>query len=175
MSPAVKGIEEKIDWVLYDSATLGAADVFVTLFQQPFGQVGKRLPDTNLRSAGSMPGKQNFLVKAVTFHAQPDVTKTLLVALLKDAALDLKIGEKSYLQIPLQRITAGCGVQGLTTGTTIELYHNGPGDPRAVFSLEKPIQIDIQENFSIELSWLTAPGVVKFWVCLEGTLSRAAQ
>jgi len=167
--------KERIDWTLYDSITLGAADTLATLFQIPYGQGGKKLADTNLKAAGTMPGKQKFLLKAITIHCEPDVTKALITSLFKSGAFDLKIGEKSYHQVPMQRLTAGCGVDGLTTATSDNFYHNGLADPRAIYTLDEGIDIEIDENFQVELSWLTAPGAVKFWVCLEGKLERAVQ
>jgi len=167
--------KERMDWIYYDSVTLGASDTLATLFQIPYGQAGKKLADTNLKAAGVLPGKQKFQIRAITMHAEPDVTRALLTALMKSGAIDIKVGEKSYLQVPIQRITSGCGMDGLTTGTSVELYHNGVADPAAIFSLDEGIDVEIDENFQVEMSWLTAPGAVKFWVCLEGKLERAVQ
>jgi len=173
--PKVGGINEQLQWVFYDAVTLGAADVDTTLFQSPKGTGGKTLEDTNMKAEGKLPSKQEFQIQAITMHCQPDVTKALLVALLKDASFELVVGDKRYLECSLQKLVAGCGIEGMTTGTAIELYHNGNGDPRAIFTLSKPVNITADENFSVECHWKTAPGAVKFWISLEGILTRPVQ
>lgn len=173
--PKVKGISEQIQWVFYDSVTLGASDVDTTLFQTPKGNSGKTLEDTNMKAEGKLPSKQEFAIHAISVHCQPDVTKALLTTLLKDASFELVVGDKRYLECPLGKLVAGWGIEGLTTGTSIELYHNGNGDPRAIFTLSKPIEITADENFSVECHWKAAPGAVKFWVSLEGILTRPVQ
>jgi hypothetical protein len=155
--------------------TLGASDTNVILFQTPKGQASKKLPDTNMDLAGQLPAGQKFTVKAITMRAEPGITLALLKALMTSGSFEFKIGEKSYLKLPVAKLTAGCGIDGVTTGTTMEAYHNGQGDPRAIYSLELPIDIDPGQNFAVEMNWNTAPGAVKFWVDLEGTLKRAVQ
>lgn len=166
---------EALHWVMYDSKLLGASDVDATLFQDPVGSASKTLQDTNMRAAGELPSEQEFEIRAISVHAQPDITKALLVGLLTDAVLEIWIGEKPYHQVPLVKVVAACGIEGLTTGTTIELYHNGIGDPRALYTLNPTLIIEPKENFRVELHWTTAPTAVKFWVNLEGILRRAIQ
>jgi hypothetical protein len=173
--PKVSGTTENLQWVFYDSLTLGASDTDAILFQTPKGSSSKTLEDTNMKSAGKLPSSQEFVIHAISVHTQPDITKALLVALLKDASFELVVGDKRYLEAPLGKLVAGWGIEGLTTGTSIELYHNGNGDPRAIFTLAKPVTIVAEQDFSVECHWKVAPGAVKFWVNLEGILSRSAQ
>lgn len=166
---------EALNWVFYDSLTLDASAVDATLFQSPVGQSNKTLQDTNMRAAGKLPASQEFEVKALGFLADPDVASADIVALLKGASFELVVGEKRYHECPLILLTGGCGIDGLTTGTSIEHYHNGIADPRAIYTIEPSVIIEEDENFRAEVHWDTAPGAKRFMILLFGMLKRSIQ
>ena len=169
----VAGVKQLLDWIFYDSFTTDGTIKEVTLFQVAVGDDSKTLVDTNMRATGKLPSGHTFRIWGLSIHTQPDETLANLVALLKDAVLTVVIGEKDQIQVPLIKLTGGAGIQGLTTGTSVEAYHNGVGDPRAIFTLKNSIDIEDDEVFRVEIKWTTAPTTgAKAWVNLEGELRR---
>jgi hypothetical protein len=170
---------EKIFYPLYDSVTLGAADLAATLFQLPVGQSSKVLFDTNMRSAGSLQMPQTYDVLAIWVSALPGVTAANVIALSK-GTLNFIVGEKSYHEILLGVLTSGGGLEVQTAQSNAAgaapIYANfGSPNSRNLYTLRYPIAIEAGEHFRVELVWPVAPNALKIYVGLEGTLGRAIQ
>jgi len=170
---------EKIFYPLYDSVTLGAADLAATLFQMPVGQGSKTLFDTNMRLAGQLQMPQTFDVLGLWIAALPGVTAASVIALSK-GTLSLIVGQKSYHEIILGALTAGGGLSVQTAQSNAAgaapIYANfGNPDSRNLYTLRYPIPIESGEHFRVELVWPVAPNALKIYVGLEGTLGRAIQ
>jgi len=57
---------------LYDyTAYAAAGQTSITFFQQPLGQAGKTIADTNLALAGQLPAPIYFLVESIEIHFYP--------------------------------------------------------------------------------------------------------
>ena len=108
---------------LYDFQTyVAAGQTSLTFFQNPIGQLGKTIEDTNMELAGALPQPKNFLIESIEVHFFPAATNADLTigpvtvqqnadALLtrssfandvyiatKLGSLNLFIGSKSYVQ-----------------------------------------------------------------------------
>jgi hypothetical protein len=170
---------EKIFYPFYDSITLGAADLAATLFQLPVGQSSKTLFDTNMRLAGQLQQPQTFDILALWISALPGASAANVIALSK-GSLSLILGHKSYHEVLLPALTSGGGLNVNTAqsnaAVAAPIYANfGSPNSRNLYTLKYPIPIEAGEHFRVELVWPVAPGALKIYVGLEGTLGRAIQ
>ena len=77
-------------------------------------------------------------------------------------------------------ITSGGGAFGMTAASVISGYSTaGTPDPRAVYTLAKPLFIAPQISFKVDLQWPTALTLVQtpvfLYVALDGDLLRPVQ
>jgi hypothetical protein len=170
---------EKIYYPLYDSITLGAADLTATLFQSPIGQSSKTLYDTNMVLAGQLQQPQTFDLMGIWIAALPGATAANVIALSK-GAMTIVVGSKPANEILLALLTSGGGLKVQTAqsnaAVAAPIYANfGQEDSRNLYTLRYPIKINAGEHFRAELQWPVAPGALKFWIGFEGSLGRAIQ
>lgn len=186
---------ETIGHMLWDSATYVSA---TTLRLQFFNAVRASLDLGNMETPSQLPAPKAFLIRAVRFYLrqQPEATTAVATAtqqtglnadmaqLLNHGVLELIVGSKVYVQIPLWAIPSGGGVKGIMTGAdadvVIQYATNGVPDPRAVFTLSKPLFLAPQINFSVVVSWPPGPltlalGDTIVTVGLDGDLVRSIQ
>jgi hypothetical protein len=162
-------MREILSQPFWDDITLGATAVRATLFQT---LTSKTLYDTNMTVAGAMPSDNFFKIKGIAFSQLPGQTGALLIALQK-GTLELFVGSSSKLQIPLFMLTSGAGIGGIVSAST-ETVNAGIPDPRAIYTLDNPIDLNAGVNFKVECVWPVAPTASTFWVFLLGDLDRPA-
>ncbi len=176
--PRIENGKEVLSWVLYDSVTLGAADVSATLFATPQGSGSKTLFNTNMKESGKMPWPDQFTFEGVRFVMPFDQTAALTIALMK-GTLSLVIGAKSYFDVPLFRVPAASGMAVLTTDdASLNLTTYGQAatpDQTSLYTFAVPLTLEAGEVFRVELVWPVAPGVSTFWCAFDGTLRRSIQ
>ena len=182
---------ETIGFTLYDSLAYTSTVTTILTF---FTTVQATVDRGNMTIAGALPNPNAFLIRAIRFYtrlrpfalaaaASTNVqTGALddLTQLLNSGTLILTIGAKLYGQIPLWMVTAGGGARSeggayiIAEGTT-----NGVPDPRAVFSLAKPLFIAPQISFRVDLQWPAALTITQtpvfVYVALDGDLLRPVQ
>ena len=187
--------KEVIGWPLYDTAPyVSAATTFLELFTTM--RANKSL--SNMEASGALPAPKAFLVRAPKFFVRqrprsvaaaaatnPNTGVTdNLVQLTNEGVFRLIVGSKEYGFVPLWQLCSGGGVAAAMTqggaGTGIIDYATlGVPDVRNVWSLSKPILIESQVNFKVELAWNTpltlAGGNVDLQVVLDGDMIRAIQ
>lgn len=177
----------------YQQYAAGGALTF-TFFQNPIGQGGNTLSDTNMVSAGQIPKGQKFVITAIQvelypvaadiYDATPDQDRFLrdyYNVMQSDANLQLLIGSKPYLQqAPLmkfpqaQRVNASTSIA--TGGATIEgmSFAQGGGQPFNIV----PLTLTSNQNFSVTINFDAVVAIstaAKFGVTLQGFLFRNAQ
>jgi hypothetical protein len=176
--PRIENGKEVLSWLLYDSITLGAADVSATLFTTPQGSGTKTVYNTNMKEAGKLPWPEQFTFKGVRLVTTFDNTATLMTALMK-GTLSLIIGAKSYLDVPLFRLTAACGLfiaaHDDTTAATVTYGQAGRPHANSLYTFAVPLTLEAGEVFRVELVWPLAPTAQTFWIAFDGTLRRAIQ
>lgn len=168
---------------LYDILTYAAAgQTTLTFFQNPIGQGGKTIEDTNMELAGSLPQPKNFLIETIEVYFFPgDLPVTeesdLATALLgpdfsndvytayKLGSLDLFIGSKSYVnQGPLMRFPPrtrldtqfgfmGQMKQAIAADETTSVSGDYASATGRPFILAPRIRLISQQNFSVKLTW----------------------
>jgi hypothetical protein len=190
-----QGAKEAIGWTWYDRHLYTSAATTVLTF---FTIVPALLDAGNMEVAGQLASPKAFFLRAIRVHplAHPFSTTAAadaniqtgvvddLCSLLELGVLQLTIGQKIYGQWPLWMLPSGGGiVPFMQTGdidVVIQMANNGICDPRAVYSLTKPLFIAPQINFRVDLLWPAGPITLDFgnmfiWVGLDGDLIRPVQ
>jgi len=152
---------------LYDNVTLGASDVKASLFQTISS---KTLYNTNMTAAGALPADYHFTIKGIGFSQLVGQTGALLIALQK-GTVELFVGSSSKFQIPIFMLTSGAGIGGIVSAST-ETVNAGIPDPRAILTLDYPIELRPLVNFKVDCVWPVAPTASTFWIFLFGDLTR---
>jgi len=168
--------KEAIFEPLYDFQTYDSAgQTSLTFFQNPIGQNGKTLDDTNMEAAGNIPTPRSFLIEAieVLFYAGNDAARSNLpeagLALgqlndlnefCKSGHLKLDVGSKNYLKAaplgqfpPSERIGGLAAIASHTSpdisgGAKVE-YACAVGRQFAI----TPIRLISNQNFSVTMNW----------------------
>ncbi len=182
---------------LYDYqnyAVLGQSSL--NFFQNPIGQNGKTLDDTNMTSAGQLPAPQKFIVDAISIDFFPGgavngntVDGTAInwddvYTFMKSGHLEFTVGTLPVLrQAPLgafpapYRLGGGAAVYGAAalanTVTTID-YASMAGQPFSII----PVTIPANQNFAVSLNWAVAVpinSIARVGIKLHGSLFRSVQ
>lgn len=189
---------ESIGWSWWDTQTYVSA---ATLNLTRFFSATRALDLCNMEVAGQLAAPKAFLMRAIRFYVRqrPRSVARAAAASAQTGALDniaqlvntgvlqFSVGSKVYSQVPLWMLTAGGGPSGVASGegatadpgAQSDYAQCGIADPRAVFTLSKPIFIKPQMNFQVDLFWpaaLTlAGGDTALQVVLDGDLLRSVQ
>jgi hypothetical protein len=196
-----QGQKEAIGWTWWDVNNYATAATNALAF---FTTMKATLNLSNMQNAGQLASPQAFFLRAirVKFYAQPFAIGAAIAPLIQPSlmndlinltqggVLQLTVGQKIYGQWPLWMLPAGGGVldMGMTVSvaalaadTVIDYADNGVQDPRAVYSLTKPLFIAPQINFRCDLLWpagavaLATTSPLPIWVGLDGDLIRPVQ
>lgn len=181
----------------YQAYAMAGATQF-TFFQNPIGQAGNTLADTNMRSAGQLPRPQEFLVTGIQVLFLPgnavassqnaagtaqENWNDVFDVMFGDAWLELFIGSKPYVQDgPLAkftqqfRLTGGGWTTGAGSVATTDFidYAVHAGRYYAI----TPVKLTANQNFSVTANFPTAIGVsvaATIGVILDGFLYRLSQ
>lgn len=188
---------------LYDRVIVAAATLTtnpIQFFTVPIGSgTGingvKQIWDTNLTQASRLEAPRSFLVRAVRFYIEPDISLADLTNLYKNYILNLIVGEKPYQLAPIWFFPQGGGAYSggnLTTaalaGTlAAQFMANGAPDPSAINIIAENLAVKIEqgENFRVELQGNTfttaaAAGTtfgqgLNMRCVLDGVLTRQVQ
>jgi hypothetical protein len=176
----------------YEKAQNTQLPATITFFGNLASSVG--LQNTNMPAAYELGTGESFDVYALRF-VFIDTYVQDIYKVFKNYVAELYIGERPYLQAPLEFFPGGAGVTGFaalsTTATTTTLrenvFNNGIPDPRAINSLTPPYILRIAQGmkFSVKLSTTATPptltatasnGTNLFMRCyLDGLRRRLAQ
>jgi hypothetical protein len=156
-NPFVTGMTETINQPMYDSVSFaaGAAMARTVLFQNPIGQAGKTLAQTNMTVGGQLPAPNSLVVTSIKVYISNNTTLTDLQNLLANVSFNFHCLTKPYFQGPLVLLPAAMG--GVLTATAVgapALFSssNGAPDPRASYNLTIPVPIGAQEGFNVTLN-----------------------
>ncbi len=166
-NPIMAGVREVITQPQYDSFAVAAATAFpalTTLFQAPVGQAGRTYLNTNMLQAGILPAPSKFSVRAIRLAVQNDANRNDLVNFLYLTWVRLYVSQKPYFIGPSFLLTAGGGAVGygaqMEVGVAGDVHYNlvsnGVQDQRNILALSRPIEIEQNEQFSLEVNLGTA-------------------
>lgn len=196
-NPEVGGMLDVITQPVFDSFSIAANTAFpkTTLFQTPVGSGGKTSAQTNMSLAGQLPAPQKLIVYAIRLFISNDTVIVDVNNILRNVSTVFTVGKKPWLEVPPLFLSAGCGAQitaaaqvGTAPAGSAPFFatSNGSVDPRAVFTLSKPIVIESGETFSFVLNAETAFNTAAvganpagagttIYVILDGELYRQVQ
>lgn len=187
---------------LYDTLEYNAAGQSQLLFfQNPAGQAGKTLEDTNMESQGSLPDPKHFLVQSIALEFLPGVNPVTvdtdaevspsnfandMYAFAKSGYLDLFISSKSYLtEAPLGKFPPkthldgdfSAGAASDQTNTVLMDLAQMRGRP---YFIDPEVALAPNMNFNVSLNWKTPAalpsGQAGKVICrLDGLMFRAIQ
>ncbi len=182
---------------IYDYQTYSSAgQTSLNFFQNPVGQLGKTLDDTNMESAGQLPAPQKFLVDAIMIDFFPGNSVNMgnvngtpdnwqdTYDVMHSGHLDFIVGSKSRLkQAPIgafppnYRAAGATSVTGSTAAANTISGVDYAGFAGQMFSII-PVTIPANQNFKVTLSWATALPInadARIGVKLMGNLYRSVQ
>lgn len=189
---------EELAWSFYDFETYAAAgQTSLSFFQNPVGQAGKTLLDTNMEAAGQIPRGQNFLVEAIAvefFSGAAIETVAVTIGAIgyaddhvtfnENGILDFVVGSKSYKkEAPLGVFPQQYRLNGFssaaTTGAANSVLVEYAQNCGVLHSIV-PVRLTSNQNFVVTLSWpvvIALPSTVngRVGVRLIGRLYRNAQ
>lgn len=194
----VSNVLEVVPWTLWDTLTFTSASTTSLVY---FTATRATKDLGNLTIAAALPAPYSFLARGIRFFVkgQPFAKSATatgntevgffddVTLLINTGVLEYTIGNKIYFESPLWMITAGGGASGplslaggAATNLEVSYAQNGNADPRAAYTLAKPLCMAPQINFKVVLSWpagtvtLTA-GNPALTIALDGELARPAQ
>lgn len=182
----IPGAAEVVDKNLWDTQTyLAAGSAALTFFQAGNASVAV----TNMETGGQLAGGKSFLIRAIGVQVWPvdaaawaTATLTDINTLIQRGVLRLFIGNKDYSEWPLFLLSEGGGIAGsVTTGvaaTDVAMIGNGVPDPRASYTLMRPLLLENQINFRARIEWPAAPAVAadkNVRVIFSGDMGRPIQ
>lgn len=182
--PRIPGLLERIQQPLYDQNTVASVAPLTTqlnFFQVPLGGTApggaapKTQVQTNMDQGGSLPYPKNFEIHALRMITQYGATVGDLNTIFNGSWFRLFIGTKDYLVVNSFILTAGVGLEGVTTAALVTSVHNGRADQKGIYVLAEPIDLIPQQNFRCELNFPVAPTpstTVTVSVYLDGFFKR---
>lgn len=196
-NPILGGVEDYITQPIYDSVNFAQAAAFTqqTMFQQPRGQAGKTLAQTNMTSPGFLPNPQRLILRALRVFISNGTVPADMFNLMQNVSITLTLGTKPYFLGFLGLLGAGCGAMvtaaaqvGTAPAGSAPVFStsNGVPDQRSIFALNQPITIEQGETIQVILNPDTAfnfaaaganpAGVgATIYVILDGDLYRGVQ
>lgn len=175
---------------LYDTLTYTSGATVQLVF---FEAVRANKLLSNMVQNGSLPYPEVFHLYAIRIvpkvppaiaEAAPTAANDVYL-LMYSAYCELKIGHKDFGIWPAFALPGGAGVAASSAGAggeagnefLVTAQHGAP-DPRAVYAIDPPIQLDPNINFSFTMYWpaaVTLSGNKEITVLFDGHLIRPVQ
>lgn len=197
----VQGVVQAIYQPVYDKLTYpGAGTNALRFFQNPVGQSGRTLDDTNMRSAGVFPAPQQFLatqicvevvpgsLPGVSSAVQADLIEYVndMFTMVTNGVLELNVGSKNMLTDsplgkfpPSHTLDIGAALTNdIVAATGVGINYAAP---KGMLYDITPVNIPWAQNFDVTLGWpsglvpLPSGNDAAVRVTLNGFLYRLAQ
>lgn len=188
---------ETVGWQWWDTQTYvsGTTTQLINFFATQRATVDL----SNMEIAGQLAAPKAFLLRAIRFFVKqrPSTISPVtspqtgnfdnIAQLINTGVFTFTIGNKQYAQNALWTLTAGGGASGAmasaNSGVASANFHDyaqsGIADPRAVYTLSKPLFIPPQMNFNAAVTWpaaiTLAGGNTTVCFLLDGDLLRPVQ
>lgn len=127
-NPIMPNSADIVDWVLYDRFTFVAGATIpnqFNFFTAPIGAGGKTKVDTNMELVQQLPAPLWMNVTGIGFWFASDTIKLDIDLLVNSSYIEFWIGQKVYLEGPLQCFPGAAGLAGVSTQTNESVYSNG--------------------------------------------------
>lgn len=117
-NPIAPNQADIVNWILYDRISFAAAAVvpnLTRLFVTPIGTSSKTKVDTNLDQVSRLPDPLWFNITQMGFFFNNNVLAIDLDAFFNSEYMELWVGQKTYLEGPVQCFPSGAGRFGAPT------------------------------------------------------------
>ena len=150
-NPIAPNQADIVKWVLYDRFIFAAGTTVPNnfkFFTQPIGTAGKTKVDTNLDQVQRLPDPLWFNTEGVGFYFSNKTSIVDLQAFFDSEYMEYWVGQKIYLEGPIQVFPGGAGIYGsvaatLTAPSGVTIAANG--QPRAdnIYDVRLPAGIHL--------------------------------
>ena len=138
-------------WVLYDRFIFAAGTTVPNnfkFFTQPIGTAGKTKIDTNLDQVQRLPDPLWFNTEGLGFYFSNKTNVTDMQAFMDSEYMEYWVGQKIYLEGPIQVFPGGAGIFGnltatLTAPAAFQIASNGFPRSDNVFDVRLPAGIHL--------------------------------
>lgn len=172
----VPGLVDESSQPVYDTLIVAAGTLTYRFFTVPVSGAKSRL-FTNMTNQGVLASPQSFLVYAVRIILK-EATSAQADAFINRTRAVFKVGEKEALVAPACLFSAGAGLYSNTAVAT-DRAQNGDVNSRSIWTLDKPVQIGVNQSFYLDILYDVAPSTAEagFYVLcvLDGVLTRGVQ
>ena len=119
-NPIAPNQADIVKWVLYDRFIFAASTTVPNnfkFFTQPIGTAGKTKIDTNLDQVQRLPDPLWFNTEGLGFYFSNKTSITDMTAFLDSEYMEYWVGQKIYLEGPIQVFPGGAGIFGTVSVT----------------------------------------------------------
>jgi hypothetical protein len=141
INPIMPNSADIVDWVLYDRFTFVAGATIpnqFNFFTAPIGAGGKTKVDTNMELVQQLPAPLWMNVTGVGFWFGSDTIKLDIDLLINSSYVEFWVGQKVYLEGPLQCFPGAAGLSGVSTQTNESVFTNGQAKVGNFFDVRLP-------------------------------------
>ena len=146
-NPIAPNQADIVKWVLYDRFIFAAGTTVPNnfkFFTQPIGTAGKTKIDTNLDQVQRLPDPLWFNTEGVGFYFSNKTTPVDMQGFFDSEYMEYWIGQKVYLEGPIQVFPGGAGIFGaLAGGTEFAIATNGQPRSDNVYDCRLPAGIHL--------------------------------
>ena len=183
----IPGALEVLWQPFYDMQVYAAAgQTIMTFFQNPVGQAGRTLFDTNMQTAGVFPSMQNFLATGIQLEFQPGVLTTDadypldVRAVSYGGYVEFNVGNKNFNRdAPVGKYPPQYRLDFFSSlDASAAPAQSNYAQARGAYYEITPTMIPSNQNFNVTINWpaavpVSAAGTIR--CTLDGYLIRAAQ
>jgi hypothetical protein len=150
-NPIAPNQADIVKWVLYDRFIFAAGTTVPNnfkFFTQPIGTAGKTKVDTNLDQVQRLPDPLWYNTEGVGFYFSNKTNVTDIQAFMDSEYMEFWVGQKVYLEGPIQVFPGGAGIFGnlaatLTAPAAFQIASNGLPRSDNVFDVRLPAGIHL--------------------------------
>jgi hypothetical protein len=146
-NPIAPNQADIVKWILYDRFIFAAGTTVPNnfkFFTQPIGTNGKTKIDTNLDQVQRLPDPLWFNTEGLGFYFSNTTTPVDIQGFFDTEYMEYWVGQKVYLEGPIQVFPAGAGLWGSVAGTTeFAIVQNGQARSDNVYDVRLPAGIHL--------------------------------
>lgn len=141
INPIMPNSADIVSWVLYDRFNFVAGATVpnqFNFFTAPIGAGGKTKIDTNMELVQQLPAPLWMNVTGIGFWFGSDTIKLDIDLIVNSSYIEFWVGQKVYLEGPLQCFPGAAGLAGVSTQTNESVFTNGVPGPGNYFDVRLP-------------------------------------
>lgn len=147
-NPIAPNQADVVKWILYDRFQFATGTTIPNnfkFFTQPIGQGGKTKIDTNMEQVQRLADPLWFNTEGLGFFFGPMLATQDLVGFLNSEYMEFWVGQKVYLEGPVQCFPGGAGLSSTAAFGSLDLITYSNGVPRTdnVYDVRLPAGIHL--------------------------------